>query len=117
MEVLKRRNKYGRPCDKNWKNYDDTVMAKHTNSIGCRAPYHTLSNNITICTTKEQMKKVLVSIDSNAASAKPPCKGMENLYYTHEESDMAGTKFEIKGQFWVGIFVYITQFKEIVQSR
>ena len=38
VEVLRRRNKANEPCNENWENYDDNILVKHTEAVGCKAP-------------------------------------------------------------------------------
>ena len=57
VEIIRRRNKGILPCDEDWVNYDDNELVKHTNTVGCRAPYQNPSNKIAPCSTKDQMEK------------------------------------------------------------
>ena len=70
VEVIKRRNKKRKPCNEDWEHDDDGILVKHTNSIGCRAPYQNPSNQIAICNTKEKIAAARFSI-SSARSASP----------------------------------------------
>ena len=47
----------------------------------------------------------------------PPCKALENIDYSYEESDLSETIWDRKGQFWIGIYFYAPRYKEVVQSR
>ena len=117
VEIMRRRNKNSRPCYKNWENHDDNVIGKHTNTVGCRAPYQDPSDNIAPCSTKDQMKKARFTLRSDEYGILPPCKGMEKIYYTYEESELSGTDWSGTGHFWFGIYLFDQQFKEIVQTR
>ena len=117
VEILRRRNKNSRPCDNNLVNYDDHVISKHTTTVGCRAPYQNPSNKIAQCSTKDKMKEARFNLGSNQYRTIPPCKAMEKIYYTYDESDLSGTEWAGTGQFWVGIYLFHQQFKEIVQTR
>ena len=51
MEIIRHRNKKNHPCSEEWKSDDDRILVKHTNDVGCRAPYQNPSSKIKICNT------------------------------------------------------------------
>ena len=116
-EVISRRNKENHPCDKHWETHDDNVIVNHVNNVGCRSPYQNPSNNISLCLTKDQMKNARFTLRSGAYGFPLPCKAMEKIYYTYEESELSGTAWPRAGHFWIGIYLIDQQFKEIVQTR
>ena len=117
MEVMKRRSKGGEHCNMDWENDDDSLIVKHTNTVGCRAPYQNPSSNITKCSTKDQMKEVLFKLRADDYGTIPPCKSMEKIDYKYEEADLTGTSYSGTGHFWFSIYLFNPQFKEIVQTR
>ena len=117
MEVMRLRSRGEEHCNVDWENDDDSVIVKHTNAVGCRAPYQNPSNNIVKCSNKDQMKEARFTIGTNEYGTLPPCKTMEKIYYTYEEADLSGTEWSGTGRFWFTIYIYDQQFKEIVQTR
>lgn len=117
VEVIRRRNKDNRPCDEEWGNHDDNLLVKHTNNAGCRAPYQDPSVTIRNCSNTYEMKQARFKLRKDDYGAFPPCKAMEKIIYTYEETDLSSTEWEGKGNFWVGIHFIDQNFKEIVQTR
>ena len=117
VEIMRHRNKGSHPCNNNWENYDDDVIVKHSNTVGCRAPYLDPSTDIAPCSTKDQMKKARLTLRTDEYGTLPPCRAMEKIYYTYEESELKGTEWEGTGHFWAGIYLFDQQFKEIIQTR
>ena len=117
VEILQRRNKRSQPCIENWKNYDDEVLVKHLNNIKCRSPYQSPSNEYPICNTTKEMKKSQFNLMTGEIDMYPPCKAMEKVYYTFKETNLEGTEWSIKDHFWVGIYFFDHQFKNITKTR
>ena len=71
-----------------------------------------------VCNTTHDMKAV--KFPFNSAVIKkfiPPCKSIQKLYYTYEDMELQGTIWDHSDQFWIGIYLPDTQYKEIVQSK
>ena len=117
VEVLQRRNKRSQPCIENWKNYDDVVLVKHLNNVTCRSPYQMPSVTYPICDTKKNIKKSQFNFITGDIDMYPPCKAMEKVYYTFQETNLEGTEWNIKDQFWVTIYFFDHQFKNITKTR
>ena len=116
-EVLQRRNKRSQPCIENWKNYDDVVLVKHLNNVTCRSPYQMPSVTYPICDTKKNIKKSQFNFITGDIDMYPPCKAMEKVYYTFQETNLEGTEWNNKDQFWVVIYFFDHQFKNITKTR
>ena len=116
VEIVKRRNKGGRPCVE-WEDYDDSVVSNHIKKVGCRAPYQKSVDGIPLCSTKQSMKNASSLRIQNDQMIYPPCKYMGKILYNFAETDMSRTKFYKKGHVEIGIFVYDDSFKEITQTR
>lgn len=114
VEVLKRRTNGKQLCNPNWEKYDDTVLVKHLSQVGCRAPYQFPSKHFPVCHSQEEMAKAKMDFLSNTFEVNPPCKTIEKLYYTFEESSSPHLD---DGQFEVAIYFFDQQFKEILRSR
>ena len=118
LEIIKRRNKKDMPCSEEWEHDDDQILVNHTNYIGCRAPYHNPSNRIAKCSTKYKIAEARFNISSDGYGLPPPCKTIGKLLYTYEEADLNGSEYSTDpSQFWVGIWLADTHFKEIKQIR
>ena len=122
MEVIRRRNKRSQPGDEDWENHDQNIILKHTNKAGCRASYQYSSTGIRTCSTKEDMKTArFFFLRSDDYNTIPPCRSMDKLIYTYEEDDLNlteyGSKYAVKGSFWIGIYLFNEKFKEIVHTR
>jgi len=115
VEIIRRRNKYNQPCDTNWENYDEVVIANHIKSVGCRTPYQTTKDDTRICFNKEKMKQGLFQLTTRDYGLPPPCKEMEKVYYTYGES-ISSTNAG-RDNFWIGINFMDPNFKEIKQTR
>ena len=114
MEVMMRRNKDNNHCDKSGKNYDETRIDDRIRKVGCRAPYHPFSPGVGLCSTKEQMKKSILSLNKEDNGTMAPCKTMTKVSYTYEESELNTYTSEI---IWIGILFSNEKFKEILQTR
>ena len=120
MEIVKHRNKKHHECNEEWKNDDDRILLKHTNDVGCRAPYQTLRSNIKKCSTREELAEAKFTLVTSGYNSNPPCKTIGKIYYTHEESDYNSSQHlsgDQSGNFWIGIWLTGQQFKEIVKTR
>ena len=113
MEVMKRRNKAYNHCDNSGKNYDKTRVDDRIRKVGCRAPYHPFSPSVRMCSTKEEMKNIILSLNTEDNGTLPPCKTMTKVSYTYEESESINKS----GMIWIGILFSDKQFKEILQTR
>ena len=83
MEVLKRRNKRNAPCLLDWMHFDDVVLKKHLEGVGCRAPY--LNSDTPQCTSKEKMSESLYEMTKVRRKYVPaPCQEMSNIESTFE---------------------------------
>ena len=114
VEILRRRINGLQTCNQNWRNYDDDILVSHLNKIGCRAPYQNPSKYFPICNTEETMKRTNIGLFPKESEVYPPCKSMEKLYYTYEETH---SPYIEKGQTEIGIYFFDQQFKEILRTR
>ena len=118
VEVLRRRQKWRRPCHEDWPNYDHYIMKKHVDLVGCRAPYLLLNNRTHLCRTKKQMKKrFYFGIDD--INLGPPCREMKKIYESYKESthDRDEISWSKKEFFWLGVTILDDDFKEISETR
>ena len=64
MEIIRHRNKKNHPCSEEWKSDDDRILVKHTNNVGCRAPYQNPSSKIKICNTSTALNASKFTLSS-----------------------------------------------------
>ena len=118
VEVLRRRQKWQRPCHEDWSNYDHYIMKKHVDLVGCRAPYLLLNNRTHLCRTKKQMeKRFYFRVDGVGLG--PPCREMKKIYesYTESTHNQEEISWSRKGYFWLSVTVLDDDFKEISETR
>ena len=117
VEVIKRRNKSKHPCNKNGNDYDNSVLVKHSEAVGCRAPYYNTNISRRMCSTEEEIRKAQVDLRFDEYGNIPPCMTMEKISYSYQEIEYLNTKWENIGHFWITIVIGNPKFKEIVQTR
>lgn len=122
VEVLKRRNKFVKPCNKDWKNDDDILMDKIMQSIGCKPPHWKLNTHLKHCSTKQQIKLFRWPTYQDLQKFSPPCNVIEKLQYDYEELDnwrLGDLADRDNGRSWFGITVLFPEpsYKEIKQAQ
>ena len=119
MEVLKRRQKYRRPCNEKWIDYDKEILKSHINRIGCRPPYLNGTRIGIPCANADQLKRAMFFLRPDGYGSLPPCRSMEIIHYTYESTIFDPTKMHWaqKESFWIGVEFNVYQFKEIQQVR
>ena len=116
-ETLRRRQKGRRPCNENWKDYDNEIKREHAKIHQCRPPYMNFPQHISICSNQSQIKKAKFIFRSDGYGVSPPCTLMENIHYDYEESTIEDVSWAYKGRFSIMITLDHTSFKEISQTR
>ena len=119
VEVLRRRQKRNRPCNEKWYHHDNEIIMEHVTDAGCRPPYLIWPKPVPLCSTDDQIKRAKFSLRTDGYGVLPPCKAMEKIYYTFDESSLDVNMFSWarKGVFWISVHLYDEQFKEITQTR
>ena len=117
VEAIRRRKKIDQPCDENWNDYDDTVLAKHTERIGCRAPYQEIRKGARLCSTKSEMKRSRFFLRSDLNGMLQPCKTLQKVRYEYSEYDLSTTENADTNSFWIGLMFFDPYFMEIMQTR
>ena len=120
IEFIKRRNKKDKACVDSSIEYDPYVISSHNTEIGCEPPYQNRrkSQNMTLCDTKDKMKRVQFPFNSEITHKfDPPCEAIQKLYYTYEDVEMDGSKWVSNGDIWISVMLRDTQYKAIIQSR
>ena len=88
MDVIQRRNKNNNPCVEDWKNHDQHVIEEVIFNAGCRPPHWTSKQNVPLCRSQEEMRKVLLPLRKHEfLDYTPPCRSITNLPFYYEEID------------------------------
>ena len=85
MNVVVRRYKERlQNCIPDWKNYDSTVLDRHIEAVGCKAPYQRTSRHWPICNDERKMKNAQFPIEQGSIR---PCREIEWIDYQTFDSD------------------------------
>ena len=88
IEVITRRNRIRRPCEENWRNYDNSIMEAMMKKAGCRPPHWKTTLDLPICSKPNQMKILSKQPDTmEIESFIQPCKVISQLDYTYVERE------------------------------
>lgn len=80
IEILKRRYSHNRQCKKDGRFYDNLVMQRHIESIGCRPPYLSPNNSYPMCRNIKDMKKSKYAFnDVRSKYYSKPCQRISKL--------------------------------------
>ena len=83
IEMLKRRDKKQEHCMAEWKIYDQILEQNQIKKVGCRAPYQRSPIEIPVCSSMEEMERVLFDGEELAMEYGPPCQEMPTIEYNH----------------------------------
>jgi hypothetical protein len=114
---MKRRHKNNQPCNQNGNDYDDAALLKHSEAVGCRAPYYSSHINTKMCSTKEEMKRAKFELRYDEYGNIPPCMTIEKISYSYREKEYSNTIWPYIGHIWIRIKIMNPKVKEIVQLR
>ena len=112
---MRRRQKSTQACNEDWRNYDDNIWNSIARKTGCKPAHLNINVTLPLCTTKEDMKKFVVDVDSVDEGYLAPCRGIEAFQFDFEDAD----RDEDEHTPWFGVsaeFRYST-YKEIRQVR
>ena len=115
LEALKRRNKRKEPCTTAWKNFDQLVLKRHLEKVGCRPPYISQYPDFPMCNTEADNKKAYFNgWGLQKVYADDPCQEMPTIDFNSEDTPAAPniTTYEI----WVSYPFkgkIITQLREV----
>ena len=86
MDVIQARNKKSRPCDEEWRKYDEKAKSNRIASVGCVPPYWKSQypdENLQICNDSNSMKKIYVDSEWNHHTH--PCRRMARFTTSYWE--------------------------------
>ena len=118
VELLKRRYTRNRPCNEYWEGHDNEIKQRFIKAINCRPPYLDIGSNVSLCSSKEDLKETFY-LRSDDYGIDPPCHEMKKVSVFYEESklDVKKISWAKKGSFWVIIVFVNEDYKEITQTR
>ena len=112
-EILRRRHKNGDPCFADGTHFDDMVLQKHHNVIGCSPPYQ--RSNKSTCSSEEELAADAYEWTQIGGRYYPaPCEGMSNIIYSAEMIDYASASVSQRLQL---VITYPKTTRIIKQSR
>ena len=113
VEILKRRNKRKERCFEDWRNFDELVLKRHIENVGCRAPYHGPYKQFPVCDTQRKIKESVYEVGKvRSKYFPPPCNEISKIDYSFI-SEQPDSKMK-----FVWLFVeYTDQLKLITQSQ
>ena len=90
IDVLKRRNKRNDPCIQDDLNFDQIILDKFLDKVGCKAPYHRTNKSLELCGVKNELKEAsLYSLECKKTMK--TCTSISSLTFTYDETDMDHT--------------------------
>ena len=116
-EMIKHRYKSRHPCNQDWERHGMTVQIRHSQTVGCVAPYQNQDAKLRPCSTKYEIEKAWFALRYDEYGNAPPCTSMEKIKYSYEELDLSNTKWSGTGNIWIGIHHQNRNFKNIAQIR
>ena len=98
VEILRRRNKNIDPCFADWMKFDESVLRKHHDTVGCRPPYH--QSDKPVCTKKAQLMESIYELNVIGNRYFPaPCEEMSNIVFAADEVPYNYTTQQLRLQF------------------
>ena len=86
LEVLQRRNKRQKKCVTSWKTYDEFIILKEIEKIGCRPPYQLSHEEFPICEKPEDIERFLtLHIRLSDDQTSPACHEIAHMTFTNEK--------------------------------
>ena len=84
LEVIRHRETSTEPCNKNWKEDDETMLRQKIKRIGCKPSYLKVSSDYPTCKSQKHMKMFTTF---NLSHYHPPCVSIQKILYAYEEYD------------------------------
>ena len=120
FEVDRRQNAKGNVCSESWKTYDDWVLNRLKEEIGCRSPYHIYKKGTKMCKSKDQIRRSYFHTQKPTFADRKypkPCLTMENVHMEFDETSSVGNATKGYSESLVGIYFYLDSYKEILNTR
>ena len=121
LNVMIRRHKPNQhsPCDDDWLNYDYNVWKSAMEDVGCRHPLWKNDSTYRLCSSKEEVKKVMPPDFEDLKRHPICCRRIEKHQFGYYEDDMENDRRRtIKGDwFQLNIRFGDSVYKEITKIR
>ena len=85
IEILRKRNKKMEPCIPMTIKFDEYVLGKHLEKVGCRAPYQENFHNFPLCNTQIKMKESVLNRIRALKNLILPCESISSLSFMTDE--------------------------------
>ena len=94
IEILRRRKKSGRKCIPDYE-YDDTMIRKEIEKVGCKAPYHRFQEDFPTCKKPEDLKRLVMIKNELSENKIPPCHEMTHVSYKLDKEMKPSPEFTV----------------------
>ena len=118
FEIYEMRNTRESACNENWKNFNDWALKMFETEVGCRSPYQIIDQYHKMCDSQDQIHQFF-NYQSLVADDKflMPCNTLENLRMEFLETESEEAIIEDFGYSFIGIYFYMSSYKEITNTR
>ena len=82
LEVIRQRETSKEPCNKDWKEDDETMLLQKISRIGCKPSFLKIKSDSPICKSQKQMKMFATF---NSSHYHAPCQSIQKILYAYEE--------------------------------
>ena len=112
VEILKRRNKRSVPCVSDNFEYDEDLLNRHLEKVGCKPPYLKAAGNFKTCETTEKMKEAYFDL-VDIGKLQLPCTTAEVISLGLSEVE----EKILSSDFLYVDYLYPDRFKEVVMVK
>ena len=110
-------------CVQDWKSYDKFMIQRHIDNLGCKFPLYGNMYHGNVCMNEKDHKRAEISTSYLRGNSKPPCREIESVDYTINESvGPARFKTGPEGQYNYNYFTIIlaiqkSYYRAIIQKK
>ena len=115
LEFLKRRSTWNKRCTQTEKSFDELVLTKHVETVGCRPPYINLQAPFPICNTQEKIREGVYEFKNVRSKYYPKSCTRTSKIAFHQQGG-AHSKDEVS-DYWDLFIVYPEEVRLITQSK
>ena len=115
LEFLKRRSTWNKRCTQTEKPFDELVLTKHVETIGCRPPYINLQESFPICNIQEKIREGMYEFKSVRSKYYPKACTRPSKISFHQQAG-AHSKDEDTNH-WDLFIIYPEEVRLITQSK
>ena len=111
VDILIRRNKRMGPCKSDDMSYDEFVLEKHLDNVGCNAPYQKTVKNLKLCDSKEKMRQAKFDVLGEKISLRR-CTGAASIVFSYDEQKHMESDVMNSDLFHI-LIAYPEEYKEV----